>query len=76
MTDKLDTGEVLMARVLVVDDNAAERELYALMLYYNGFDVLKADDGVAGIEIAHQQRPDLILMDYRMPQMDGLTARS
>jgi len=63
-----------MARVLVVDDNADDRELYALMLYYNGFDVLKADDPISGIELAHEQRPDLILMDYRMPQMDGLTA--
>ena len=63
-----------MARVLVVDDNEDDRELYALMLYYNGYEVLKAEDPITGLELAHDQRPDLILMDYRMPRMDGLTA--
>ena len=63
-----------MARVLVVDDNADERKLYARMLYYNGFDVIEAEDPIEGLEIAQDQQPDLILMDYWMPRMDGLTA--
>ena len=63
-----------MARILVVDDNDDERRLYARMLYYNGFDVLEADDGVTGVEVAAEERPDLILMDYRLPRLDGLSA--
>lgn len=63
-----------MARVLVVDDNDDERRLYAQMLYYNGFDVIQAENPVDGLELARHEQPDLILMDYRMPQMDGLTA--
>lgn len=63
-----------MARVLVVDDNAEERRMYATMLYYNGFDVLEAEDAIAGLELARDEQPDLILMDYRLPRLDGLLA--
>jgi len=38
------------------------------------YDVLKATDGVQGVELAEQQKPDLILMDLSLPKMDGWTA--
>ena len=63
-----------MARVLVVDDNEEERRLYARMLDFNGFDVLEAEDPIQGLEIAQYEQPDLILMDFRLPRLDGLVA--
>ena len=58
--------------VLVVDDNDAERELYGSLLWYNGFDVAYADTGEAGVALAHQQHPDLVLLDMMLPDIDGL----
>ena len=63
-----------MNSVLLIDDNDAERRMYARLLYYNGFDVLEADDPIVGMELARTQLPDLILMDYWLPRMNGLLA--
>ena len=63
-----------MARVLLVEDNEQERRMIASLLYYNGFDVLEADDGISGMEIARDEQPDLIVMDYKLPRLDGLLA--
>jgi CheY-like chemotaxis protein len=60
--------------VLLIDDNDAERRMYSRLLYYNGFDVLEADDPIVGLELARTQVPDVILMDYWMPRMNGLMA--
>jgi CheY-like chemotaxis protein len=58
--------------VLVVDDNDAEREMYGSLLWYNGFDVAYADTGRTGIDLAHKEHPDLILLDMMLPDIDGL----
>ena len=63
-----------MNSVLLIDDNEAERRMYARLLYYNGFDVLEADDPIVGLELARTQLPDVILMDYWLPRMNGLLA--
>ena len=63
-----------LLRVLVVDDIASNRALLIDMLAPLGFATLEAEDGQQAIEVAQTHRPDLILMDRRMPVMDGLEA--
>lgn len=58
--------------VLVVEDNAHEREIYGRILWYNGFDVIFAMDGEAALRIADEQRPDLVLLDLGLPDVSGL----
>ena len=63
-------------KVAVVDDQALVRGGFAAMLgLQDDIDVVaEAGDGAAAIEIARTHRPDVILMDIRMPEMDGLAA--
>jgi len=60
-------------KVLIVDDEPNVRRLSRKILS-NTFDVVEAEDGKQAIEIANNQKPDVILMDMMMPKMDGLTA--
>ena len=60
-------------KVLVVDDEENVRRLLRSMLG-NKYIVLEAKDGKAAIDIVRSQRPDIILMDIMMPNMDGYTA--
>jgi CheY-like chemotaxis protein/HPt (histidine-containing phosphotransfer) domain-containing protein len=62
------------ARVLVVDDGEANRELVRLVLEEVGLSVAGAENGQVGVDMASQQRFDVILMDMQMPVMDGFTA--
>lgn len=62
------------ARVLIVDDHPTNREVARLMLAPLGCDVFEAADGVEAVEMASTSPFDLILMDVRMPRMDGLAA--
>ena len=61
-------------RILVVDDHDLNRELVRSILERRGYEVLQADDGVAGVVMAHRSRPDVILMDLAMPRKDGFAA--
>lgn len=63
-----------MARVLVVEDNAANMMLTTFLLESAGHTVLGAADAEAGLALARAERPDLILMDIQLPGMDGLQA--
>ena len=63
-----------MARVLIVEDNAANMKLACLLLAKAGHESLCAEDAETGLTIAREQRPDLILMDIQLPGMDGLAA--
>lgn len=58
-------------RILVVDDDQALMEITVDHLELAGYQVLKAFDGRAGFEMVQQQKPDLVLLDVRMPFMDG-----
>lgn len=58
-------------RVLVIDDDAVIREVLEMVLKRERFLPLLADSGDSGIEMARQEMPDMILLDYIMPGMDG-----
>lgn len=58
-------------RALVVDDSAVIRELIAVNLELEGFDVTTAGDGESALELAAQVQPDVITLDVMMPQMNG-----
>jgi two-component system, OmpR family, alkaline phosphatase synthesis response regulator PhoP len=60
--------------ILVVDDERDLLDLIEYNLKKEGYDVLKAEDGVEGIRMAKKYKPDLVLLDIMMPKMDGLEA--
>lgn len=57
--------------VLVVDDNALNRKLLEGMLQIVQANMVAAEDGTEGVRLAKAHRPDLILMDVQLPDMDG-----
>jgi len=60
-------------RILYIEDNAGNRTLVKRVLEHEGFIVFEAADGMAGLELATAERPDLILMDINLPGVDGYT---
>ena len=58
-------------KVLIVDDSRAIRLQIRDMLPQGNFDVLEAKDGVEGIDLIRNQQPNLILLDFFMPRMNG-----
>jgi len=63
-----------MATVLIVEDNAANMKLAKFLLESVGHTVLSATDAEAGLLLARDEQPNLILMDIQLPGMDGLEA--
>ncbi|HSK47943.1 MAG TPA: response regulator [Coriobacteriia bacterium] len=63
-----------MTRILAVDDEPHILRLVSFSLTARGFEVLEATDGLAAIETAEREHPDLILMDVMMPVLDGYEA--
>ena len=63
-----------MARVLIVDDEPEAVELLQEFLVAKGYDVITAGDGAEAVRKVVEERPHLILLDVRMPKMDGLEA--
>ena len=61
-------------RILVVEDNMDTYELVKFILEKNGFETFLAMNGRDGVNAATKQKPDLIIMDLSMPEMDGWTA--
>jgi len=59
-------------RVLVVDDSEAIRQLIAVNLELEGYDVRRAADGLEALEVAARWRPDVVTLDMVMPRLDGL----
>ena len=63
-----------MARILIAEDERDIRELIIFTLEFGGFQVLSATNGEEAVELARQHRPDLIILDVRMPKMTGYEA--
>ena len=60
-------------KVLLVDDDIEIGDLVETTLSIDGYEILRAEDGLAGLDKARSKRPNLIVMDIDMPRMDGLT---
>jgi len=67
-------SKAMPQRVLVVEDDPDNQDLVAIILQRAGYEVLRANNGSEGIEMARRCLPDLILMDLSMPDMDGWAA--
>ena len=61
----------MKGRILVVEDNVDNMDLFRFLLEEAGYEVLPARNGRAGLELAYEQRPDLILLDMSIPEVDG-----
>ena len=61
-------------KILIADDDRVTRELLGRTLMKEGYDVLFAEDGVAAVEKASTEKPDIVLMDGLMPKMHGFVA--
>jgi two-component system, chemotaxis family, chemotaxis protein CheY len=59
------------ARVLIVEDDDGIRDLVDLVLTSAGYEILTATDGAAALQVVGTVHPDLVLLDMRMPVMDG-----
>jgi DNA-binding response OmpR family regulator len=60
-----------MARIVIVEDEAAIAEMYKMELTQAGFEVGLAANGKLGLELCERMKPDLVLLDLMMPQMSG-----
>src|SRR5262249_60337117 len=60
--------------ILLVEDNEDNRIIYATALRYAGYEVYEAITGTEGVQQARSQRPDLVLMDISVPELDGWEA--
>jgi CheY-like chemotaxis protein len=60
--------------ILLVEDNEDNRIIYATALRYAGYQVFEAITGTDGVQQARTQRPDLVLMDISVPELDGWEA--
>jgi DNA-binding response OmpR family regulator len=61
-----------MANILAVDDDVKIRELLHVMLRRKGHHVITANNGQQGIELFRRERPQITILDFEMPDMDGL----
>ena len=62
----------MQRKLLIVEDNLPTREMLTLAFSEAGFCVITADDGYAGLDQARAERPDVILTDIEMPNLDGI----
>ena len=60
--------------ILIVEDNEKNRKLARDVLQFKGYRTIEAETGEDGVALALEQKPDLILMDYQLPGIDGIEA--
>jgi two-component system, response regulator, stage 0 sporulation protein F len=63
-----------MSRLLIVEDEKHQRELYAMELEDEGYEIDQAANGKEAVEMVKAHKYDLVIMDIRMPEMDGIEA--
>jgi two-component system cell cycle response regulator DivK len=63
-----------MSTILIVEDNEKNMKLVRDVLRHKGYDTLEAVTGEDGVRLAIEHRPDLVLMDIQLPDIDGITA--
>jgi two-component system chemotaxis response regulator CheY len=61
-----------MSKILIVDDSDLIRNQVATVLVQAGYEVVEAEDGVQGLDAAKTHKPDLVITDLNMPNMNGL----
>jgi two-component system cell cycle response regulator DivK len=61
-------------KILIVEDNEQNLYLASFLLEQSGYEVISANDGMKGIEKTKAEKPDLILMDIQLPEMNGYEA--
>jgi len=69
--DNRSPTEFVMPKILVIEDSPEVRERIVTSLTFEGFNVVEAGDGEAGVRMAHEAMPDLIICDIMMPKLDG-----
>lgn len=63
-----------MTKIAIIEDDSAIHQMYRMKFESEGFDVQLASDGQSGVELVKKFKPDLVLLDLQMPEVDGLTA--
>ena len=63
-----------MTTILIVEDNDLNLDMLSRRLVQRGFDIIAARDGLQGVRLAVEQKPDLVLMDMSLPGIDGWEA--
>lgn len=61
-----------MPRILLIDDDPTIQKVFSQFLTSRGYDVFQAENGRIGLQMMRENRPDLIITDIMMPEMDGL----
>ncbi len=61
-----------MARVLIADDIPDTREILMIGLQRAGFEVMQAENGAVALRMVESEKPDVLLLDLRLPEIDGL----
>ena len=62
-----------MAKILVIDDEQGIRHLLHTLLRRKGYDVILADSGEKGLEVFRRERSDVVVLDLKIPGINGLT---
>lgn len=60
-------------KILIIEDDKILADMYAVKFKKEGFDIIETQNGFEGVELAQKEKPDLILLDIILPQMDGFS---
>jgi two-component system, cell cycle response regulator DivK len=63
-----------MSVILIVEDNEKNMKLVRDVLQFKGYETIEAVNGTDGVRLAKERKPDLVLMDIQLPDIDGITA--